>query len=202
VLTGLLLAACTAVLVSRRWPRTRPSFDLARVYLLLEAERVDEALAELDALAQRKLDPQAMFDWLNLRVVALGMAGRCDEALEVAEGLESLDDGDGSTRLVVLGNRAIALLHAQRFAEAEPLLDETEELADAQRAAGQTALADVNAAETWWWRAEIARRRDDRGRRRQCLERAASFGAARYAERARHVLADEGAAAARDRARG
>jgi hypothetical protein len=197
VLTGLLLAACTALFVSRHWPRARPSFDLARVYLLLEADRVDEALEELDALARRKLDAQALFDWLNLRVVALGMAGRCDEALEVAEGLESLDDGDGNMRLVVLGNRAIALLHAGRFAEAEPLLDETEQLADGQRAAGNAGLADVNASETWWWRAEIARRRGDGVRRRQCLERAAGCGAARYAERARRVLAADASAAAR-----
>jgi tetratricopeptide (TPR) repeat protein len=194
VLTGLLLATCTALFVSRHWSRTRPALDLTQVYLLIEANRTDEALEVLDALARQKLDPQAMFDWLNLRVVALGMAGRCEEALEVAEGLESLDDGDGATRLVVLGNRAIALLHAGRYAEAEPLLDETEALAEAQREAGQAALADVNVAETWWWRAEIARRRGDGARRRACLERAAGFGAVRYAERARRTLAADRAA--------
>jgi hypothetical protein len=188
VLTGILLATCAGFLLSRRWARPQRRSDLGQVYALIEANHVDEALALLDALAQRKLEPQALFDWLNLRVVALGMAGRCDEALEVAEGLESLDDGDGGTRLVVLGNRAIALLHADRFAEAEPLLDETEALADAQRDAGQAALADVNAAETWWWRAEIARRRGDGARRRVCLERAATFGQVRYAERARRAL--------------
>ena len=174
--------------VSRQWPRARPTYDLARVYLLLDAERANEALDELDSLGKRKLDPQQLIEWLNLRVVALGIAGRCDEALEVAEGLESLDEGDGSLRLVVLGNRAIALVHADRFAEAEPLLDETETLANAQRAAGHAALADVNASETWWWRAEIARRRGDESGRRRCLERAASFGGVRFAERARRAL--------------
>jgi hypothetical protein len=189
VLTGILLATCAGYLLSRRWGRQRPGVDLAQVYTFIETNRTEEALDLLDALAQRKQEPQALFDWLNLRVVALGMAGRCDEALEVAEGLEALDDGDGSTRLVVLGNRAIALLHADRFAEAEPLLDETEALADAQRDAGHATLADVNAAETWWWRAEIARRRGDGARRRVCLERAAGFGPVRYAERARRALA-------------
>lgn len=174
--------------VSRQWPRARPTYDLARIYLLLDGERAEEALDELDALGRRKLDPQQLIEWLNLRVVALGMAGRCDEALEVAEGLESLDEGDGSLRLVVLGNRAIALVHADRFAEAEPLLDETETLANAQRTSGMAALADVNASETWWWRAEIARRRGDEHERRRCLERAASFGGVRFAERARRLL--------------
>ena len=188
MLTGILLATCAGFLLSRRWARQQPRVDLGQVYGLIEANRVEEALALLDTLAQYKLPPAALFDWLNLRVVALGMAGRCDEALEVAEGLESLDDGDGATRLVVLGNRAIALLHADRFAEAEPLLDETEALSDAQRDAGQAKLADVNAAETWWWRAEIARRRGDGERRRICLEHAARFGPVRYAERARRAL--------------
>jgi tetratricopeptide (TPR) repeat protein len=174
--------------VSRQWPRARPTYDLARIYLLLDGERAEEALDGLDELGRRKLDPQQLIEWLNLRVVALGMAGRCDEALEVAEGLEALDEGDGSLRLVVIGNRAIALVHADRFAEAEPLLDETETLANAQRTSGMAALADVNASETWWWRAEIARRRGDEPERRRCLERAASFGGVRFAERARRLL--------------
>jgi hypothetical protein len=190
VLTGLLLATCTALWMSRHWPsRREPRQDLAHVHALLDSGRVDEALVELDGLASRKLDPSAMFDWLNLRVVALGMSGRCDEALEVAEGLESLDDGDGHMRLVVLGNRAIALLHGDRLSEAEALLDETEHLAEAQRDAGHERLAAHNLAETWWWRAEIARRRGDRAARRKCLEQAAALGTVRYALRAGSALA-------------
>lgn len=188
MLTGLLLAACSALLVTRQWPRARPGYDFGRVHALLDAGRADDALAELDQLGRRTLDSEQKVEWLNLRVAALGMAGRCDEALEIGEGLETLDDGDGGLRLVVMGNRAIALVHADRLGEAEPLLDETEALAESQREAGHTALADINLSETWWWRAEIARRRGDVAARRRCLERAASFGGVRYAERARRAL--------------
>lgn len=194
MLTGLVLAAFAALFVSRNLARPRPHHPLVHAWALVEAGRLEEALDALDALGRRALDAEEKLEWLNLRIVALGMAGRCDEALEIAEGLESLDDGDGSLRLVVVGNRAIALLHADRFAEAEPLLDETEQLADGLRAAGHGDSADVHLAETWWWRAEIARRRGQASRRRECLTRAASFGPVRYAERARRALPlDDGA---------
>ncbi len=188
MLTGLVLAACTALFLSRNWMRPRRADHLAHVWLLLDAGRLDEAMAALDALGRRQLSADEMIAWLQLRVLALGLAGECDEALEVAEGLEELDDGDPGLRLVTVGNRAIALLHADRFAEAEPLLDETERLAGTLRGAGHAASADANLAETWWWRAEIARRRGDDARRRDCLGRAAGLGAFHFAARAREAL--------------
>lgn len=189
MLTSLLVAACAgAFLWKHRRPRGGPSLRLVEAYALLDAERVDEAIATLDAIDTRRLAPEALAQWLNLKANALALTGRVDETCDLLDDLDSLaDEDDAVMQLCAVGNRAIALLHAGRLDEAEPLLDDTarraEALCDADAPLGGAMLA-----ETWWWRAELARRRGDELRRRDCLHQAAARAGTPFSERARRAL--------------
>jgi tetratricopeptide (TPR) repeat protein len=180
VLTGLVLAACAALFLSRNW-RGRP-IRFARLYHaqeLVNAERVDEAIAELDGIDTRTLDPGALKHWLGLKGYALALAGRGEEALDCLDDLASIADPDDRTsQLFVCGSRAIVAIAERRFDEAEALLDSTERHADDA----------ANLSEVWWWRARLAEQRGDEARRRECLQQAAALGDVHWAERARAAI--------------
>jgi hypothetical protein len=182
VLTGLVVAACAALFLSRNWrvhgARARYA-PLIHASELANAERIDEALEVLDGIDTRKLDQPALVHWLGLRGYALALAGRGEEALDCLDDLASIADPDDKlTQLFLNGSRAIVAIADERFDEAEALLDSTENACD----------DGANRSEVWWWRAELAARRGDDTRRRHCLEEAAKLGDAWYAARARKSL--------------
>lgn len=189
--TGILVAACAGAFLWRHTPRHGAAglpMRLGQAYRLLDADRYDEAIELLDAIDTRTLAPAALVQWLNLKANALALVGRCDEAIDLIDDLTSLADEDDATmQLCAVGNRAIALLHAGRLDEAEPLLDDTARRAEALRE-HDAAVGDAMLAETWWWRAELARRQGDDGRRRDCLTCAAALPSTPFGARARHAL--------------
>jgi hypothetical protein len=185
VLTGLLLAACAALFVSRTFRRA-PGREtrLLHASALVNRERVDEAIAALDAIDTRRLDSVALKEWLGLKGYALALAGRGEEALDCIDDLASLADADdGGNQLLICGTRAIVALADARLDDAGALLDATEGFA-----AHTGPLTAANLAEVWWWRARLAERRGDEALRRRCLERAAGYGDVHYAGRARAAL--------------
>jgi len=182
VLTGLLVAACAALFLSRNYrvhaARARYA-PLVHAQELVNAERTDEALEVLDGIDTRKLDQELLLHWLGLRGYALALAGRGEEALDTLDDLASLaEPEDRLSQLFLNGSRAIVAIADERFDDAEALLDSTE-----------NACNDApNRSEVWWWRAELAARRGDDARRRHCLQEAAKLGEAYYATRARKAL--------------
>ena len=183
MLTGIVVAACAALFLSRNWRvhAARGKYaPLMHAQALANAERVDEALEVLDAIDTRTLDPPVLAHWLGLRGYALALAGRGAEALDCLDDLAAIADPDDRlSQLFVNGSRAIVAISEQRFDDAEALLESTERACD----------DDINRAEVWWWRAELAGRRGDGARRRECLQRAAAPGDAYWAARARAALA-------------
>ena len=182
MLTGLVVAACAALFLSRNWrvhgARARYA-PLLHASALVNAERVDEALEVLDGIDTRKLDQPSLLHWLGLRGYALALAGRGEEALDCLDDLASIADPDDKlSQLFLNGSRAIIAIGESRFDEAAELLDSTERACD----------DGANRSEVWWWRAELAARRGDEARRRECLHQAASFGDAYWAARARAAL--------------
>jgi len=192
VLTGLIVAACAALFVSRTWQRpTTREMKLMHASALVNHERVDEALEELDAIDTRRLDSAALKEWLGLKGYALALAGRGAEALDCIDDLASLTDPEeGSGQLLVCGTRAIVAIADDRLDDAESLLDATEGFA-----ATTGTLGPANLAEVWWWRAALAERRGDDAARRRCLEKASGFGEVHYADRARAALLGQSEAA-------
>jgi tetratricopeptide (TPR) repeat protein len=182
VLTGILVAACAALFLSRnfRVHAARARFaPLVHAQELVNAERAEEAIEVLDGVDTRKLDQPVLMHWLGLRGYALALAGRGEEALDTLDDLASLaDPEDRLSQLFLNGSRAIVAISDERFDEAEELLDCTERACDDA----------PNRSEVWWWRAEVAGRRGDEPRRRTCLEEAAKLGEAYYATRARKAL--------------
>lgn len=180
-----MIAAAAALFVARNWrrPVTR-DMKLAHASALVNAERVDEAIEELDALDTRALDAGALRYWLGLKGYALALAGRGDEALECIDDLASIADPDDRTsQLMVNGTRAIVAIAAGHLDEAATLLDLTAGVAESTGP-----LAPSNLAEVWWWRAALADKRGDAAARRASLEKAAAFGDVHYAARARAAL--------------
>lgn len=182
MLTGLVVAACAALFISRNWrvhgARARYA-PLAHASALVNAERVDEAIEVLDGIDTRKLDQPALLHWLGLRGYALALAGRNAEALDCLDDLASIADPDDKlAQLFLNGSRAIVAISEQRFDEAAELLDATERACD----------DGANRSEVWWWRAELAGRRGDEARRRACLQEAAALGDTYWAARARATL--------------
>jgi len=182
VIAELVVAACAALFVSRNWrvhaARTRHA-PLLHASALANAERVDEAIEVLDGIDTRKLDQPTLLHWLGLRGYALALAGRGEEALDCLDDLASIADPDDKlSQLFLNGSRAIVAIHDGRCDEAGDLLDATERACD----------DGANRCEVWWWRAELASRRGDDPRRRECLQQAASFGDAYWAARARAAL--------------
>jgi hypothetical protein len=182
VLTGLVVAACAALFLSRNWrvhgARARYA-PLIHASELANAERIEEALEVLDAIDTRKLDQPALVHWLGLRGYTLALAGRAEEALDCLDDLASIaDPEDKLSQLFLNGSRAIVAIGDDRFDEAEALLDSTERACD----------DGANRSEVWWWRAELAGKRGDDTRRRRCLEEAAKLGDSWYAARARNSL--------------
>jgi hypothetical protein len=182
VLTGILVAACAALFLSRNFrvhaARARYA-PLVHAQELVNAERVDEAIEVLDGIDTRKLDQPLLLHWLGLRGYALALAGRGDDALDTLDDLASLADPDDRlSQLFLNGSRAIVAIAAERFDDAAALLDSTERACDDA----------PNRSEVWWWRAELAGKRGDEPRRRVCLEEAAKLGEAYYATRARKAL--------------
>jgi tetratricopeptide (TPR) repeat protein len=186
VLTGLVVAACAALFLSRNWPRkavVRAS-KISYASELVNHERVDEAIEVLDSIDTRTLDPEALRGWLGLKGYALALARRGDEALDCIDDLASLADPDHATsQLMICGTRAIVAIDAEKWDDATDLLDATERFSQATGP-----IASANLAEVWWWRAELARRRGDEARRRECLKKAAELGDVHYADRARAAL--------------
>lgn len=182
-----MIAACAGAFVWRHWrPRDTSPLRLAEAYALIDAERIDEALAALDAIDTRGLAPQVLAQWLNLKANVMALTGRLEETFELLDDLGSLADADDAIlQLCAVGNRGIALLHADRLDEAALLFDDTEARARALR---EVPLRDALLAETWWWRAELARRRGDEATRRGWLEQAARLPAHPFAVRARRLL--------------
>ena len=182
MLTGILVAACAALFLSRNYRvhGARAKFaPLAHASELVNAERSGEALEVLDAIDTRTLDQPFLMHWLGLRGYALALAGRGEEALDTLDDLASLaDPEDKLSQLFLNGSRAIVAIADERFDEAADLLDSTERACDDA----------PNRSEVWWWRAELAARRGDDARRRTCLEEAAKLGDAHYAARARKAL--------------
>ena len=182
MLTGLLVAACAALFLSRNFrvhaARARYA-PLVHAQELVNAERVVEAIEVLDAIDTRKLDQPLLLHWLGLRGYALALAGRGEDALDTLDDLASLaDPEDRLSQLFLNGSRAIVAIADERFDDAEALLDSTERACDDA----------PNRSEVWWWRAELAAKRGDPSRRRVCLEEAAKLGEAYYAARARKAL--------------
>jgi len=182
VLTGLVVAACAALFLSRNWrvhgARARYA-PLLHASALANAERVDEALEVLDGIDTRKLDQPSLMHWLGLRGYVLALAGRGQEALDCLDDLASIaDPEDKLSQLFLNGSRAIVAIGESRLDEAAELLDSTERACD----------DGPNRSEVWWWRAELAARRGDEERRRECLQQAATFGEAYWAARARAAL--------------
>lgn len=180
MLTGLVLAAFAGLFLSRHWRRGALRFTrLMHAQALVNAERVDEAIEELDAIDTRTLGSDELKHWLGLKGYALALGGRGEEALDCLDDLASIADPDDRTsQLFVCGSRAIVAIADARFDEAEALLDSTERSCDDA----------ANRSEVWWWRAELAQRRGDVARRRHCLEQAAQLGDVHWAERARRAL--------------
>lgn len=182
MLTGILVAACAALFLSRNFrvhaARARYA-PLVHAQELVNAERAEEAIEVLDGVDTRKLEQPVLMHWLGLRGYALALAGRGEEALDTLDDLASLaDPEDRLSQLFLNGSRAIVAISDERFDEAEELLDCTERACDDA----------PNRSEVWWWRAEVAGRRGDEPRRRTCLEEAAKLGEAYYATRARKAL--------------
>jgi tetratricopeptide (TPR) repeat protein len=186
VLTGLVVAACAALFLSRNWPRkavVRAS-KISYASELVNHERVDEAIEVLDSIDTRTLEPDALRSWLGMKGYALALAGRGEEALDCIDDLASLaDPEDAGHQLLVCGTRAIVAIDAEKWDDAADLLDATERFSSWSQA-----IAPSNLAEVWWWRAELARRRGDEARRRECLKKAAELGDVHYADRARAAL--------------
>jgi len=181
VLTGLVIAACAALFLSRnmRVHASRKYLPLQHAQELVNAERVDEAIEVLDGIDTRKLEQPLLTHWLGLRGYALAIGGRGEEALDCLDDLAAIADPDDRlSQLFLNGSRAIVAIADDRFDEADALLDCTEHACDD---AG-------NRSEVWWWRAELAKKRGDEARRRVCLDEAAKLGDAYYAERARRAL--------------
>ncbi|MDB4965501.1 MAG: hypothetical protein JWN44_1190 [Myxococcales bacterium] len=181
----MVVAACAALYLSRNWPRrsVRAS-QLQYASELVNHERVDEAIEVLDSIDTRTLDAETLSSWLGLKGYALALAGRGEEALDCIDDLASLaDPADGGTQLLVCGTRAIVALADEKFDEASELLDATERFSQTSGP-----IAPSNLAEVWWWRAQLAERRGDDGKRREYLKKAAEFGDAHYATRARETL--------------
>jgi hypothetical protein len=184
VLTGLVIAACAALFLSRHWPQRRRDNRIGYASELVNCERVDEAIELLDAVDTRKLDGERLRSWLGLKGYALALAGRGPDALDCIDDLASIaDPDDGGSQVMVCGTRAIVAIGDGRFDEAEALLESTERFS-----ASSGPLSASNLAEVWWWRAKLAERRGDAGARRRSLEQAAGFGDVHYADRARAVL--------------
>ena len=182
MLTGILVAACAALFVSRNFrvhaARARYA-PLVHAQELVNAERAGEAIEVLDGVDTRKLEQPVLMHWLGLRGYALALSGRGEEALDTLDDLASLADPDDRlSQLFLNGSRAIVAISDERYDEAEELLDCTERACDDP----------PNRSEVWWWRAELAARRGDDPRRRHCLEEAAKLGEAYYATRARKAL--------------
>lgn len=182
MLTGLVVAACAALYLSRNWRvhggRSRHA-PLLHAQELVNAERIDEALEVLDAVDTRTLERASLAHWLGLRGYALALGRRGQEALDCLDDLAAIADPDDRlSQLFVNGSRAIVAIGDGRFDEAEALLDATERACDDA----------PNRSEVWWWRAELASRRGDERRRVECLQRAAALGDAYYATRARAAL--------------
>ncbi len=182
MLTGLVIAACAALFLSRNYRvhALRAAYaPLAHASALVNAERVDESLEVLDAIDTRTLDQPTLIHWLGLRGYALALAGRHEEALDCLDDLAAIADPDDKlSQLFLNGSRAIVAIGEARFDEAAELLDSTERACD----------DGANRSEVWWWRAELAGKRGDDARRRECLQQAAALGEAYYAERARVAL--------------
>ena len=182
MLTGIVVAACAALFLSRNWRvhgARAPYAPLRHAQELVNAERIDEALEVLDAVDTRKLDRALLTHWLGLRGYALALGHRGEEALDCLDDLAAIADPDDRlSQLFLNGSRAIVAIGDERFDEAEALLDSTEHACDDA----------ANRSEVWWWRAELASRRGDDARRRECLQKAAALGDAYYATRARAVL--------------
>ena len=181
MLTGLVIAACAALFVARnlRVHGGRRHQPLAHAQELVNAERVAEALEVLDGIDTRKLEPPLLTHWLGLRGYALALAARGEEAIDCLDDLAAIADPDDRlSQLFLNGSRAIVAITEGRFDEAEALLDSTERACD----------DGANRSEVWWWRAELAAKRGDEERRRQCLGEASRQGEAYWAERARRAL--------------
>ena len=182
MLTGIVVAACAALFLSRNWRvhgARSPYAPLRHAQELVNAERVDEALEVLDAVDTRKLSRELLMHWLGLRGYALALGHRGEEALDCLDDLAAIADPDDRlSQLFLNGSRAIVAIGDERFDEAEALLDSTEHACDDA----------PNRSEVWWWRAELASRRGDDARRRECLQQAAALGDAYYATRARAAL--------------
>ena len=183
MLTGLVVAAAAALFISRNWRvhAARGKYaPLMHAQALANAERVDEALEVLDGIDTRKLEQEYLVHWLGLRGYTLALAGRGEEALDCLDDLAAIADPDDKlSQLFLNGSRAIVAIADERFDDADALLDSTERACDDA----------FNRAEVWWWRAELAQRRGDDARRRDCLQQAAALGEAYYAARARTALA-------------
>jgi hypothetical protein len=182
VLTGILVAACAALFLSRNFrvhaARARYA-PLVHAKELVNAERIEEAIEVLDGIDTRKLDQPLLLHWLGLRGYSLALAGRSEDALDTLDDLASLaDPEDRLSQLFLNGSRAIVAIADERLDDAEALLDSTERACDDA----------PNRSEVWWWRAELAKKRGDTSRHRVCLEEAAKLGEAYYAARARKAL--------------
>jgi hypothetical protein len=192
VLGTVIVMLCAAAFVYRSWPRVgkhEPRSSLLRdVYILLLSDKPEEAIALLDGVDTRTLDAAGLASWLNMKANALALAERGDEALELLDDLQSLADANDATmQLCLVGNRGLAHLFAGRLELAAQLLDDTEAAAEAMKTESPEYAA-LSLAETWWWRAELARRQGDEARRRTCLQRAAEHGSAPYAMKAQQLL--------------
>jgi ATP/maltotriose-dependent transcriptional regulator MalT len=166
---------------------TRPA-PLRDAYLLMLRDQPEQAIEMLDSIDTRTLDPKTLTTWLNFKAFALALAGRSDEALDVLDDLQSLADAnDAIMQLCLVGNRGVAHLYGGRLALAAQLLDDTEAAAQALAQTHPDYVPEA-LAETWWWRAEIARRQEDEPRRKACLQRAAEAGRSAYAVKAQLLL--------------
>ncbi|MGZ3440349.1 MAG: hypothetical protein ACXVDD_12595, partial [Polyangia bacterium] len=96
MLTGLVIAACAALFLSRnmRVHASRRYLPLQHAQELVNAERVDEAIEVLDGIDTRKLDQPLLTHWLGLRGYALALGGRGEEALDCLDDLAAIADPD------------------------------------------------------------------------------------------------------------
>lgn len=194
MLSTLIVAVCAAAFFYQHRSRLAKSAPSSRVpplrqaYALMIGDQPQQAIDLLDTIDTRTLDPEALAGWLNMKANALALAARSDEALELLDDLQSLADANDATmQLCLVGNRGLAHLFAGKLALAGQLLDDTEAAAKAL-ATTHPDYVPQSLAETWWWRAEIARRQSDEPRRRQCLQRAAEHGPSPYASKAQQAL--------------
>jgi ATP/maltotriose-dependent transcriptional regulator MalT len=194
VLGTIIVIVCAAAFLYRNWPRSseaeaQRAAPLHDAYVLMLNDKSDQAIELLDSVDTRRLDSSALASWLNIKANALALVGRSDEALELLDDLHSLADAnDAVTQLCLVGNRGLAHLFAGRLELASQLLDDTETAAHALAATHPHHGAESHLAETWWWRAEIARRQGDQARQRECLQHAAAAGRYPYAVKAKHAL--------------